>query len=155
MANDMGDYYFLKSKRDGDVVDVTGARTAAGTPVVAFPPNTPRTDNQLWGFVVSEKPPYLFITVKQTGQVIDIDGASDVRGTALVTFPRKPTRTDNQLWMLVPSDETYQYFFITSKLARGSVITLELDRQPDGTPLVIMPRRVSANSDQLWSLVTV
>jgi hypothetical protein len=146
------EYYFLKSKRDGDVVDVKDQRTAASTPLVAFPPKASGTENQLWGFIVSDTPPYLFITVRQTGQVIDVSYADQPPGTVLITYPQKASDTDNQLWLLVPSDQTATYFFITSKLTRR-VITLDGPRQPRGTPLVARPRKQSDNDDQLWSLV--
>jgi hypothetical protein len=146
------EYFFIKSKRDGEVVDVKDEKTAAGTPLIAYPQKTSGTDNQLWGFIASDTPPYLFISVKQTGQVIDIKEANQAPGAALIAFPRKGSGAYNQLWRLVPSDETETYFFIASQLTRG-VITIEGPKQQGGTPLVARPRKPTDNDDQLWSLV--
>jgi hypothetical protein len=146
------EYFFLKSKRDGDVIDVKDEKTAARTPLIAYPQKSQGTDNQLWGFIVSDAPPYFFITVKQTGQVIDIKEADQTAGAPLIAFPQKGSGAYNQLWILVPSDETATYFFITSQLNRG-VITIEGPRQATGTPLVARPRKPTDNDDQLWSVV--
>ena len=148
----MAEYFFIKNKRDGDVIDVKDEKRAARTPLIAHSQKTSGTDNQLWGFITSDTPPYLFITVKQTGQVIDIKEAGQAAGTALIAFPQKGNGTFNQLWMLVPSDATEQYFFITSQLNRA-VITIDGAKQEGGTPLVVRPRKPSDNDDQLWSLV--
>lgn len=148
----MAEYYFLKSKRDGDVIDVKDEKTAAATPLIAYPPRTSRNDNQLWGLIVSDTPPFFFITVRQTGQVIDVKYEEQGPATALIAFPQKGNGADNQLWMLVPSDETKRYFFISSK-ENSAVITLKGERQERGTPLVAVPRKPSDNDDQLWSIV--
>jgi hypothetical protein len=103
-------YYFIKSKLNGNVIDIQGGNTTAGlkdgTPLDAFPQKTGgtvgQTDNQLWQFM---KDPagsgYCFIMSKANGNVIDIEGASTAPGTALDSFPLKPSATDNQLWEVV------------------------------------------------------
>jgi hypothetical protein len=148
---DAAQFFFLKSKRDGDVVDVQHESTVAGTPLIAFPQKTSGTDNQLWRFV-SHIPPYFFIAVKQTGQVITIKDANETAGAAVTASPQTTPAADNQLWMLMPSDETATSFFITSKLTRA-VITIDEPQQAGDTPLVVRPRKTEDNDDQLWSVV--
>jgi hypothetical protein len=47
----VGAYYFIKSKLNGDVIDIAGASTAPGTGLDSYPQKTTGTDNQLWEFV--------------------------------------------------------------------------------------------------------
>lgn len=148
----MPEYYFLESKQDGRVIDVRDDKTAAGTPLIAFPPKGSKNDNQLWGFIVSDAPPFFFITVKQTGQVIDIKYVDRMPGTDLIAFPQKGSGTGNQLWMLVPSAEK-GFFFIKNQQTRAVITLGEKKENDDLTPLVAIAQKPSESDDQLWSLV--
>jgi len=145
-------YFFLKSKLNGEVVDVRDASPAAGTPLVGYPQKTSDTDNQLWMLAPSGTPSYFFIASKQTGEVIDIQFERRAPGTPLIAFPQKKTGTDNQLWSLVPSDGTGRYVFITSKLT-NEVIDIRSAQTAPRTPLVAFPRKTSDTDNQLWSVV--
>ncbi len=56
-------YFFIKSKLDGQVVDVKHANSDRGTFLQAYPRNAGETDNQLWKFVASDAYNYVFINV--------------------------------------------------------------------------------------------
>src|ERR1039458_10164163 len=85
----MGTYYFIKSKL-GNVIDIQGASTTAGTPLDAYTQKTSGTDNQLWEFVPDPAGSgYSFIVSKLNGCVIDVQGASTTPGTLLDAYPLK------------------------------------------------------------------
>jgi hypothetical protein len=95
-------YYFIKSKLNGNVIDIVGASTQAGAQLDAWPQKSTGTDNQLWELVPDPAGSgYYFIKSKLNGNVIDIVGASAAAGTRLDAWPQKPTGNDNQLWGLV------------------------------------------------------
>jgi hypothetical protein len=55
----MGTYYFIKSKLDGNVIDIQdikGDDTTSGALLDAYPQKTTGTDNQLWSVVGGEFP---------------------------------------------------------------------------------------------------
>jgi hypothetical protein len=97
----MTDYYFIRSKQTGDVIDVTGENPAPGTPLIAYPRKTSGTDNQLWALTPSATAGYYFLQSKQTGDVIDVTGANPAPGTPLIAYPMKTSGNDNQLWEFV------------------------------------------------------
>ena len=73
----MSAYYFIKSKLDGNVIDIQKASTKSGALLDAYPQKTTGTDNQLWEFVPDPAGSgYYFIKSKLNGKVIDIQGAS-------------------------------------------------------------------------------
>ena len=96
-------YSFIKSKLDGNVIDIQGASTKAAAPLDAYPQKTTGTDNQLWDFVVDPAGSgCCFINSKlMNGDVIDILGASTSSGAGLDAYPLKATGYDNQLWTAV------------------------------------------------------
>jgi hypothetical protein len=95
-------YYFIKSKLNGNVIDIKGASTKAGSLLDAYPQKSSGTDNQLWEFVPDPAgSPYYFIKSKLNGNVIDIQGSSTKQGALLDAYPWKLTGYDNQLWTVV------------------------------------------------------
>jgi Ricin-type beta-trefoil lectin domain-like len=95
-------YYFIKSKLNGNVIDIEGASTKAGTLLDAWPQKSSGTDNQLWEFVTDPAGSgYCFIKSKLSGNVIDVQGASTAAGALLDAYPWKLTGYDNQLWTVV------------------------------------------------------
>jgi Ricin-type beta-trefoil lectin domain-like len=44
-------YYYIKSKLDGNVIDIQRASTSVGAGLDAFPQKISGTDNQLWAVV--------------------------------------------------------------------------------------------------------
>ncbi|MEA2236031.1 MAG: 1-phosphatidylinositol phosphodiesterase [Thermoanaerobaculia bacterium] len=146
---DQLDLFFLKSKLNGDVVDLAGS-SDQGTPVIAYRQKTPAAFNQLWLFSLSATPPDFFIFSRSARLIIGI--AQPTPGAALqADGPEVPT-AERQLWRLAPSDEKEQYFFITNKLT-GEVITIGPSRPEGGNQLVTSSRKTSGNDDQLWSFI--
>lgn len=95
-------YYFIKSKLNGNVIDISGASTKAGALLDAWPQKSSGTDNQLWEFVADPAGSgYCFIKSKLDASVIDIQGASTNAGALLDAYPWKLTGYDNQLWTVV------------------------------------------------------
>ena len=95
-------YYFIKSKLNGNVIDIAGGSITPGTPLVSNPQKSSDAFSQLWQFF--EDPAgsgYCFIMSAYYGYVIDVQGGSKAPGTALDAYPQKPTGTDNQLWRIV------------------------------------------------------
>jgi len=121
----MGTYYFIKSKLDGNVIDIQGASTSSGALLDAYPQKTTGSDNQLWEFVADPQGSgYYFIKSKLNGNVIDLQGASTKPGTLLDAYPQKTSGTDNQLWQFLADPGGSGDFFIMSKL-NGFVIDIQ------------------------------
>ena len=98
----MGGYYFIKSKLNGNVIDLQGASTKPGTLLDAYPQKTSGTDNQLWQFLADPGGSGdFFIMSKLNGFVIDIQGASTKAGAGLDAYHMKASGSDNQLWSVV------------------------------------------------------
>ena len=120
----MSNYYFIKSKLNGNVIDIEGASTSAGALLDAYSQKTTGTDNQLWEFVADPQGSgYYFIKSKLNGNVIDIQGGDSTEGlkdgTPLDAFPQKPGgtvgQTDNQLWQFMKGPGGSDYCFIDRK----------------------------------------
>jgi hypothetical protein len=95
-------YFFIKSKLNGNVVDIQGASTKAGALLDAYPQKTSGTENQLWQFYQDPSGSgYFFIMSKQYCNVVDIVGASTKAGAGLDAYPLKTSGTANQLWQVV------------------------------------------------------
>jgi hypothetical protein len=98
-------YYFIKSKLNGNVIDIQDASTKSGALLDAYPQKAAAADNQLWEFVLDPAGSgYYFIVSKLNGYVIDIQGASTKSGALLDTYPLKVTGYDNQLWAAAGGD---------------------------------------------------
>jgi Ricin-type beta-trefoil lectin domain-like len=154
-------YYSIKSKLNGNVIDILGAATAAGTPLDSFTQNAPVSDNQLWEFVADPQGSgYYFIKSKLKGLVIDIQNGDSTAGlkdaTPLEVNPQKAGgtsgQTDSQLWQFVKDPSGSGYFFIMSKL-NGNVIDILGASSALATPLDSYPLKPSATDNQLWQVV--
>ena len=64
----MGSYYFIKSKLDGNVIDISGGSTASGAGLDAYPQKSTGTDNQLWEFVADPAGLRLLLHQEQAGR---------------------------------------------------------------------------------------
>jgi hypothetical protein len=149
----MSTYYFIKSKLDGNVIDIQGASTTSGAPLDAYPQKTTGTDNQLWEFVPDPAGSgYYFIKSKLDGNVIDIKGASTASGTLLDAYPQKATGTDNQLWEFFLDPAGSGYHFIVSKM-NGNVIDVQGASTKAGALLDAYPLKSSGTDNQLWTVV--
>ncbi len=148
-------YYFIKSKLNGNVIDIQGASTTAGALLDAYPQKTTGTDNQLWEFVADPAGSgCYFIKSMLNGNVIDIEGASTKADTLLDAYPQKSTGTDNQLWEFVSDPAGSGYYFIVSKL-NGNVIDIQGASTTAGALLDAYPLKAEAAGydNQLWSVV--
>jgi hypothetical protein len=131
-------YYFIKSRLDGNVIDIEGASTKAGALLDAYPQKSSGTDNQLWEFVADPAGSgYCFIKSKLNANVIDIQGASAAAGALLDAYPWKLTNYDNQLWSVVggsfpsvvatvpgrPGGDSGYYNYILSNGWSGATLT--------------------------------
>jgi hypothetical protein len=151
--------FLITSKLNGNVIDVLGGSTAPGTPLDAYPPNSPDgSPDQLWNLVPDPNGSgYYFIQSVLNGFVIDIRGASSTPGTSLDAYPMKTAGTQNQLWNLVPDPSGSGYVFIQSLLGgnNGNVIDILGGSTEAGARLDAYPMK-SANSDnQLWKFSVV
>ena len=148
-----GSYYFIKSRLNGDVIDILGASTAPGAGLDSYPQKTTGTDNQLWEFVSDPAGSgYYFIKSKLNGNVIDIEDASTKADTLLDAYPQKTTGTDNQLWEFVSDPAGSGYCFIKSKL-NGNVIDIQGASTNPGTLLDAYPWKLNGYDNQLWTVV--
>ena len=93
-------YFAIKSKLDGNVIDIAGASTKSGTGLDAYPEKSSGNDNQLWNFVPDPAGSgCYYIVSKLNGDVIDIGGIQV--GRALLDAYPKKYAADNQLWYFV------------------------------------------------------
>jgi len=147
-----GAYYFIKSKLNGDVIDILDASTTAGAGLDSYPQKTTGTDNQLWEFVLDPAGSgYYFIKSKLDGNVIDIKGASTEAGALLDAWPQNTTGTDNQLWEFVSDPAGSGYCFVKSKL-NGNVIDIQDASTNPATPLDAYPWKLAGYDNQLWTV---
>jgi hypothetical protein len=146
-------HFFIKSKLNGNVIDIADASTKSGAGLDAFPQKTSSTDNQLWDFI---KDPagsgYYFISSQLNGNMIDIEGASEKAGTLLDAFPQKTTSADNQLWEFISDPAGSGFCFISSKL-NGNVIDVQGASTAAGALLDAYPLKVDNYDNQLWTVV--
>jgi len=148
-----GSYYFIKSRLNGDVIDILGASTAPGAGLDSYPQKATGTDNQLWEFVSDPAGSgYYFIKSKLNGNVIDIEDASTKADTLLDAYPQKTTGTDNQLWEFVSDPAGSGYCFIKSKL-NGNVIDIQGASTNPGALLDAYPWKLNGYDNQLWTVV--
>src|ERR1035438_54619 len=139
----MSNYYFIKNKLNGNVIDIQAASTAAGPLLDAYPQKSSGNNNQLWEFVPdSLNSGYYFIKSKLDGNVVDIQGASLNDGAGLDAYPQKSgaSQTLNQLWQFVQDPAGSGYFFIMSKL-NGNVIDVRGASTTAGTLLNAYPMK--------------
>jgi hypothetical protein len=157
----MSNYYFIKSKLNGNVIDIEGASTSAGALLDAYSQKTTGTDNQLWEFVADPQGSgYYFIKSKLNGNVIDIQGGDSTEGlkdgTPLDAFPQKPGgtvgQTDNQLWQFMKDPGGSDYCFIMSR-ANGNVVDIQKASTAAGAGLDSYPMKASGTDNQLWKVV--
>ncbi|MGA7340434.1 MAG: RICIN domain-containing protein [Terracidiphilus sp.] len=149
----MSTYSFIKSKLDGNVIDIQGASTTSGALLDAYPQKSSGTDNQMWEFVADPAGSgYFFIKSQLDGNVIDIQEASMKPGALLDAYPQKSSGTDNQLWQFVKDPAGSGYFFIVSKL-NGYAIDIQGASTKAGASLDAYPLKASGADNQLWEVV--
>jgi len=146
----MSTYCLIKSKLNGNVIDVRGASTKPGALLDSYPSNSTGSDNQLWEFVQDPSGSgYCFIKSKLDGNVIDILGADTNANVLLDAYPQKASGQDNQLWGFFPDPKAPGYFVIKSAL-NGNVIDVRGASKTAGVLLDAYPQKSAGNDNQLW-----
>lgn len=149
----MSNYYFIKSKLDGNVIDIVEASTSSGAKVDAYPQKSSGTDNQLWEFVPDPAGSgYFAIKSKLSGDVIEVPGDLALPGvqldvTSIVNY------NAGQLWQFYDDPGGSGYCFIMSKL-NGYVIDILGASTKPGTLLDLYPPKSSGTDNQLWQVVS-
>jgi hypothetical protein len=92
-------YFFIKSKLNGNVIDIQGKSEASGALLDAFPQSG--TDNELWQFVVDPVSGWYFIMSKMNGNVIDVQGSSVEPKALLTSYPPTYPAQESQLWVVL------------------------------------------------------
>ena len=153
----MANHFFIKSKLNGNVIDIQESSVNPGALLDAYPQKPKDTDNQLWEFVPDPAGSgYHFIKSKLSGDVIDIQKASFSSGAPLDAFPQKSAGTtqqsDNQLWLFMQHPKDASHCWIVSRL-NGNVIDVRQESTAPGAPLDAYPLKPSDSDNQLWSVV--
>ncbi|MEM7130275.1 MAG: ferritin-like domain-containing protein [Chloroflexota bacterium] len=101
--------YYLRSKLNGNVVDIGGSKadatkvntgTGTGPTVVSQPQSTPVSDSQLWELTpTKDEPNYVYIQNKLSGLMLDVYHAEKASGTNVQTCTSN--KTPAQRWKLV------------------------------------------------------
>ena len=153
----MSDYYYIVSKLNGFVLDITGSNTAPRTPIISYPINNPKSNNQLWERVPTGPKDsaggqsQYFLKSRLNGYVMDIYGANTAPRTPIISYPQKSSGTNNQVWEIIEG-EVEGYFFITS-LLNGYVLDITGASTAPKTPIISYPRKPSGTDNQLWTFV--
>ena len=88
----MANYGYIRSKLNGNVIDIQQASKKPGAGLDAYPQKAPN-DNQLWMLVPDPAGSgFYFIKSKLNGNVIDIDQASMQSGALLDRVAAKSDR---------------------------------------------------------------
>jgi hypothetical protein len=152
-GDQMSTYCSIKSKLDGNVIDIQGNSTQSGALLDAFPTKTTGNDNQQWEFIPDPAGSgYYFIKSKLSGNVIDVQENSTMPGALLDAFNQKTTANDNQLWRFIQDPAGSGYCFIQSKLS-GNVIDIVGQSKNSGAGLDAFPIKTTGNDNQLWEAV--
>jgi hypothetical protein len=154
----MPDYYFIKSKLNGNVIDIVNASDQTGAGVDAYPPKSSGTDNQLWEFVSSPFPGYFQIKSKLGGLILQVPESPARPG-----LPLNVSATDEvsnaavapqQLWQFYEDPAGSGYYYIVSKLNGFVIDILEASTKP-GALLDLYPPKsadLSNIDNQLWQV---
>jgi len=149
-------YFFIKSKLNGNVIDILGASTKPNTGLDSYPQkaSSDGNDNQLWHFLPDPSGSgYFYIVSKLNGNVIDVQGASKAPRTPLDAYPKKDgADADNQLWYFVSDPEGSGFCFIVNKLS-GNVIDIQDASTASAAPLDAYPVKFTGYDNQLWKVV--
>ena len=95
--------YFIKSKLNNYVLDITGNSPTPRTQIISYPQKTSNTNNQVWQIIESSVEGYFYIVSLLNGYVLDVKGGSSAARTPIISFPQNSPTSDNQLWKFVDS----------------------------------------------------
>jgi hypothetical protein len=145
-------YYFIKSKLNGNVIDIAGASTTAGAGLDAYTQKTSGNDNQLWNFVPDPGGSgCYYIVSKLNGNVIDIEGDSTKPGALLDAYPKK-SGAGNQLWYFVSDPAGSGDCFVVNQQS-GNVIDIQNASTAAGALLDAYSVKFTGYTNQLWTVV--
>jgi hypothetical protein len=148
----MSTYYFIKSKLNGNVIDIQGGSTKSGAGLDAYPQKSTGTDNQNWEFVPDPSGSgYFLIKSKLSGDVVEVPANLALPGVHL-DVNSLVTSTAGQLWQFYEDPAGSGYCFIMSKL-NGYVIDIEGASKSAGAGLDLYPQKASGTDNQLWEVV--
>ncbi|MGI9276261.1 MAG: RICIN domain-containing protein [Endozoicomonas sp.] len=153
MSND----FYIVSKLNGNVLDVAGNNSGAGTQIISYPINSPASGNQMWERVpTGPKGPAggqgeYYITSKLNGYVLDVRGNNDGAATPIINYPTNEPASSNQIWTIVESDQE-GWFYIISQL-NGYVLDIEGADQKPGAHIINYPQNKPTSDNQLWQFV--
>jgi hypothetical protein len=144
-------YCYIKSKLNGNVIDIREASTKPGALLGNYPQKSAsQSDNQLWEFIPDPSGSgYYFIKSKLSGNVIDILGADPDANAVLDAYPQKTDNLDNQLWGFYPAANAPGYYFIKSAL-NGNAIDIRGSNKVAGALLDSFPQKSEDTDNQLW-----
>lgn len=140
---------FLKSKLNGNVIDIRGADRNNGAGLISWPQKDSGTENQRWS-LVDAGDGFFYIRSALNGNVIDIYGGDRNPAAGLISWPTNSPKSDNQLWQLVPAGNGYYY--IKSKL-NGFVVDIRGGDRNNGAELINYPINSPQSDNQLWQIV--
>lgn len=153
----MSEYYFIASQLNGNVLDIDGANTAAGTPIISYPQKTTDTSNQLWTLVPTGPKDsaggqsQYYIQSQLNNYVLDINGSNTAPNTPIISYPINSPASNNQIWQIIESD-TEGFFYIVS-LLNGYVLDISGSNTAPGTAIISFPQNSPASDNQLWRLI--
>lgn len=149
----MSNYYFIKSKLSGNVIDIVGASTKPGAGLDAYPQKSSGNDNQLWEFVPDASAPgYFQIISKLSGYPIEVPGELALAGVDLQAGGLPGPLLAGQLWQFYKDPAGSGYYYIMSKL-NGYVIDIKGASTAPGALLDLYPPKSSGTDNQLWEVV--
>ncbi|MGC9538888.1 alpha-L-fucosidase [Streptomyces sp. UG1] len=133
----------LVNRKSGKVMDVSGASSADGAPVIQWP--WTGGTNQQWKLLLNSDGSYLLVNVR-SGKVLNSPSGSS-QGSALNQWAN--TSTSNQWWTLVPSETSGHYRLVN--VAGGLCADVKDASTADGAPIVQWP--ATGGTNQEWRIV--
>lgn len=135
-----GQFFFIVSKLNGFVLDISGANRGNGAQIIAWPKKTSGADNQLWTFTKEG-----FIVSKLNGFVLDITGIGTNPQTPIISWPKKPGTTANQTWRF-----DREGFIVTN--LNEFVLDIRGNNRAAGAVIQSFPRKAATTENQRWSI---
>ncbi|CEG67302.1 hypothetical protein RMATCC62417_03752 [Rhizopus microsporus] len=138
-----GQYFFIKSQANGQVMDVYMGETTDDSNIIIWPQKAgDDNDNQLWraedGFLIN----------KRSGLVMDVRGGDLKSDTAIVQYSRKMTMSHNQRF-------GYRDGFVYCLADPRLVMDIRGGGNKEGTRIILYKRKDSDNHNQKWTIVPV
>ncbi|MDN0196247.1 RICIN domain-containing protein [Streptomyces sp. S.PNR 29] len=134
----------LVNRKSGKVMDVSGASTSNGGPVIQY--TWSGSANQQWKLLPDYDGSYRLSNVN-SGKVLEVPGSSTSSGTALDQW--SDTNGTNQWWKLVPAATSGYYRLVNIK--SGLCADVQSGSTADGAKVIQWP--ANGGSNQEWQPV--